>query len=243
MASKKDKDVSMGQIINDKDAKRTEILSASREDKLKNLSGAISQIEKQFGKGSVQKLGDKVGVEYPHIETGIVSFDRATGIGGLPRGRIIEVFGPESAGKTSFCLNLVSKVQKAGGLAALIDVEHALDPAFAQKLGVNVDDLIVAQPDSGEEALEIAESLIRSNSLDVLIVDSTAALVPKAEIEGSMGDAVMGGQARLLSQAMRKLTGPISRSGAVVIFISQIRMKIGCVAPSTKIQWVKEDRA
>lgn len=244
MASKKeDKNATMGQIINDKDKKPETSYLSSREDKLKSLNVTIAQVEKQFGKGSIQKLGSKVGVEYPHISTGIVSFDKATGIGGLPRGRIIEIYGPESAGKTSFCLNLIARAQKSGGLAALVDVEHALDPSFAQKLGVNVDDLIVTQPSSGEDALEITESLIRSNALDVLIVDSVSALIPKAEIEGNFGDSVMGSQARLMSQAMRKLTSAVSNSNTILIFINQIRMKLAvmygspeCVVPETMVE-------
>lgn len=198
------------------------------EERKKAVVGAIQQIEKQFGKGSIMKLGDESAFqEVGTIPTGALTLDMALGVGGLPRGRIVEIFGPESSGKTTVCLSTVAHAQKAGGIAAYVDAEHALDPQFARKLGVNIDDLLVAQPDNGEEALEIAESLVRSNAVDIVVVDSVAALVPKAELEGNMGDAQMGLHARLMSQAMRKLTGTISRSNTTVIFVNQIRNKIG----------------
>jgi recombination protein RecA len=197
--------------------------------KIQALDAAISQIEKQFGKGSIMKLGGKDGVKVkiPAISTGSLELDVALGIGGIPRGRVIEIYGPESSGKTTLTLHAIAEAQKTGGVAAFIDAEHALDPIYAQKLGVNLDDLLVSQPDTGEEALEIVESLVRSNAVDIIVIDSVAALVPKAEIEGEMGDAHMGLQARLMSQALRKLTGIISKSNTAVIFINQIRMKIG----------------
>ncbi|MCB1172056.1 MAG: recombinase RecA [Leptospiraceae bacterium] len=192
------------------------------------VSGAISQIEKQFGKGAIMKLGDSgVQQNIAHIPTGALTLDFALGLGGLPRGRVVEIYGPESSGKTTTCLSVVANAQKAGGIAAFVDAEHALDPQFAKKLGVNIDDLLVAQPDNGEEALEITESLVRSNAVDIIVVDSVAALVPRAELEGNMGDAQMGLHARLMSQALRKLTGTISRSNTTVIFVNQIRHKIG----------------
>jgi recombination protein RecA len=198
------------------------------EERQKAVAGAIQQIEKQFGKGSIMKLGDENSFqEIGTIPTGALTLDLALGIGGLPRGRIVEIFGPESSGKTTVCLSTVANAQRSGGIAAYVDAEHALDPVFARKLGVNIDDLLVAQPDNGEEALEIAESLVRSNAVDMVVVDSVAALVPKAELEGNMGDAQMGLHARLMSQAMRKLTGTISRSNTTVIFVNQIRNKIG----------------
>ncbi len=192
------------------------------------VQGAMAQIEKQFGKGSIMKLGDNPIIpEIGHIPTGALTLDFALGIGGLPRGRIVEIYGPESSGKTTLCLSTVANAQKSGGIAAFVDAEHALDPHYAKKLGVNIDDLLVAQPDSGEEALEITESLVRSNAVDIIVVDSVAALVPRAELEGNMGDAQMGLQARLMSQALRKLTGTISKSNCTVIFVNQIRHKIG----------------
>jgi recombination protein RecA len=198
------------------------------EQKKKALELAISQIEKQFGMGSIMKLGGKPIVEnIPSISTGSLSLDIALGIGGIPQGRVIEIFGPESSGKTTLTLQIIAEAQKKGGIAAFIDAEHALDLNYAKKIGVNVDDLLVSQPGTGEEALEIADSLVRSGSVDVLVIDSVAALVPKAEIEGDMGDAHMGLQARLMSQALRKLTSAISKSNTAVIFINQIRMKIG----------------
>jgi len=199
------------------------------ENKKKALAAALSQIERQFGKGTVMRLGDSA-AKIPDIipiSTGSLSLDIALGIGGLPKGRIVEVYGPESSGKTTLTLQVIAECQKAGGTAAFIDAEHALDPAYAQRLGVNVDDLLISQPDTGEQALEIADMLVRSSAVDIIIVDSVAALTPKAEIEGEMGDQHMGLQARLMSQALRKLTGNIKRSNTLVIFINQIRMKIG----------------
>ena len=196
-------------------------------EKKKALEVAMSQIEKQFGKGSVMKLGDFKAMEIEAIPTGALSLDIALGIGGVPRGRIIEVYGPESSGKTTLALHIIAEAQKMGGEAAFIDAEHALDPVYAKKLGVDIDNLIVSQPDTGEQALEITESLIRSGALDVVVVDSVAALVPKAEIDGDMGDSHMGLQARLMSQALRKLAGAINKSKTVLIFINQLREKIG----------------
>ena len=196
-------------------------------EKKKALEVAMSQIEKQFGKGSVMKLGEFKAMEIEAIPTGALSLDMALGIGGVPRGRIIEVFGPESSGKTTLALHVVAEAQKMGGEAAFIDAEHALDPVYAKKLGVDIDNLIVSQPDTGEQALEITESLIRSGALDVIVVDSVAALVPKAEIDGDMGDSHMGLQARLMSQALRKLAGAINKTKTVLIFINQLREKIG----------------
>lgn len=198
------------------------------ENKKKALIAALSQIERQFGKGSVMRLGDNA--EMPDIEvisTGSLSLDIALGIGGLPKGRIVEIYGPESSGKTTLTLQVIAECQKKGGTAAFIDAEHALDPGYAKRLGVNVDDLLISQPDTGEQALEIADMLVRSSAIDIIIVDSVAALTPKAEIEGEMGDQHMGLQARLMSQALRKLTANIKRSNTLVIFINQIRMKIG----------------
>ena len=196
-------------------------------DKKKALETALSQIEKQFGKGSVMKLGDYKAMEIEAIPTGALSLDMALGIGGLPRGRIIEIYGPESSGKTTLALHVVAEAQKEGGEAAFIDAEHALDPVYAKKLGVDIDNLIVSQPDTGEQALEITESLVRRGALDVIVLDSVAALVPKAEIDGDMGDSHMGLQARLMSQALRKLAGAINKSKTVLIFINQLREKIG----------------
>jgi recombination protein RecA len=195
--------------------------------KQKALDAALSQIERQFGKGTVMRMGDNERVAMPAISTGSLGLDIALGIGGLPKGRICEIYGPESSGKTTLTLQVIAESQKAGGTAAFIDAEHALDPSYAEKLGVCVDDLILSQPDTGEQALEVAEMLVRSGAVDVLVVDSVAALTPKAEIEGEMGDSHVGLQARLLSQAMRKLTGAIKHSNCLVIFINQIRMKIG----------------
>jgi recombination protein RecA len=196
--------------------------------KSKALSAALSQIERQFGKGSVMRMGDAGTVkDVEVISTGSLALDIALGIGGLPRGRVIEIYGPESSGKTTLTLQVIAEAQKKGGTAAFIDAEHALDPGYAQKLGVNVDDLLVSQPDTGEQALEIADMLVRSGAVDVVVVDSVAALTPKAEIDGEMGDSHMGLQARLMSQALRKLTANIKRSNTMVIFINQIRMKIG----------------
>jgi len=196
-------------------------------DKDKALEAALSQIERNFGKGSIMRLGEEAHVQIATISTGSLGLDIALGIGGLPRGRVVEVFGPESSGKTTLTLHVVAEAQKAGGICAFIDAEHALDPAYAHKLGVNVDDLLISQPDTGEQALEIADTLVRSGAIDVLVVDSVAALTPRAELEGEMGDSLPGLQARLMSQAMRKLTASISRSRTMVVFINQIRMKIG----------------
>ena len=197
-------------------------------DKEKALEIALAQIEKQFGKGAIMKLGDNTAnLNISAIPTGCIDLDIALGVGGIPRGRIIEVFGPESSGKTTIALHVVAQAQKMGGTAAFIDAEHALDPVYAESLGVNVDDLYVSQPDTGEQALEITESLVRSGAIDVVVVDSVAALVPKAEIEGDMGDSHVGLQARLMSQALRKLTGAINKSNCVVIFINQLREKVG----------------
>ena len=196
-------------------------------EKRKALDAAMSQIEKQFGKGSVMKLGDFKAMEIEAIPTGALGLDIALGIGGVPRGRIIEVYGPESSGKTTLALHIVSEAQKMGGEAAFIDAEHALDPAYAKKIGVDIDNLIVSQPDTGEQALEITEALVRSGALDVIVVDSVAALVPKAEIDGDMGDSHMGLQARLMSQALRKLAGAVNKTKTVIIFINQLREKIG----------------
>jgi recombination protein RecA len=198
------------------------------DNKRKALSAALSQIEKQFGKGAVMRMGDVSAVrDVESISTGSLGLDVALGIGGLPRGRVIEIYGPESSGKTTLSLQVIAEAQKAGGTAAFVDAEHALDPGYAEKLGVDVDELLVSQPDTGEQALEITDMLVRSGSIDVVVVDSVAALTPKAEIEGDMGDSHMGLQARLMSQALRKLTGNIKRSNTMVIFINQIRMKIG----------------
>jgi recombination protein RecA len=199
-----------------------------RVEKTKAIDLALSQIEKQFGKGSIMRLGNKEAiVPISVISTGSISFDAALGVGGFPRGRVIEIFGPESSGKTTAALQVVAQAQKQGGMAAFVDAEHALDPIYARKLGVDVDNLLVSQPDYGEQALEIAEALVRSNAIDVLVVDSVAALVPKAELDGEMGDSHMGLQARLMSQALRKLTGIVSKSRTCLIFINQIREKIG----------------
>jgi len=204
------------------------VVEGEQMDKSKALEAALAHIEKQFGKGSIMKLGandKKIDVEA--VSTGSLGLDIALGIGGLPRGRVIEIYGPESSGKTTLTLQVIAEAQKAGGTCAFVDAEHALDPVYARKLGVKVEDLLISQPDTGEQALEIADTLVRSGAVDVLVVDSVAALTPKAELEGEMGDALPGLQARLMSQALRKLTGSISKSGCMVIFINQIRMKIG----------------
>ncbi len=200
---------------------------AAEENKRRALAAALSQIDKQFGKGAVMRMGDKTLEPAEVVSTGSLGLDLALGIGGLPRGRVVEIYGPESSGKTTLTLQVVAAVQKLGGTAAFVDAEHALDPNYAEKLGVNVDDLLVSQPDTGEQALEIVDMLVRSNAVDVVVVDSVAALTPKAEIEGDMGDTHVGLQARLMSQALRKLTGNIKRSNCLVIFINQIRLKIG----------------
>ena len=199
-----------------------------KEDKLKALDAAISQIEKQYGKGAIMKLGDSgANMNVETVPTGCLSLDIALGLGGVPKGRIIEVYGPESSGKTTVALHMVAEVQKAGGIAGFIDAEHALDPVYAKNIGVNIDDLYISQPDNGEQALEITETMVRSGAVDIVIVDSVAALVPKAEIDGDMGDSHVGLQARLMSQALRKLTAAISRSNCIVIFINQLREKVG----------------
>ncbi len=201
------------------------------ENKKRALAAALGQIEKQFGKGSVMRMGDRVVEPVEAIPTGSLMLDIALGIGGLPKGRVVEIYGPESSGKTTLTLQAIAECQKLGGTAAFIDAEHALDPIYAAKLGVNVDDLLLSQPDTGEQALEIADMLVRSGSVDILVIDSVAALTPKAEIEGEMGDQLPGLQARLMSQALRKLTGNIKRSNTLVIFINQLRMKIGVMMP------------
>ena len=197
------------------------------DDKLKALEDAFKQIEKQFGKGSIMKLGDKVYENMEVIHSGSISLDLALGVGGYPKGRIIEIYGPESSGKTTFALHAIAEAQKAGGYAAFIDAEHALDPKYAKALGVDVDNLILSQPDTGEQALEICEQLVRSNAIDIVVIDSVAALVPKVEIDGDMGDSLVGLQARLMSQAMRKLAGTLNKTKTVAIFINQIREKVG----------------
>jgi len=203
-------------------------MKAMDENKSKALAAALAQIEKQFGKGSIMKMGEQqVETDLHVVSTGSLGLDIALGVGGLPRGRVVEIYGPESSGKTTLCLQVVAEVQKAGGTAAYIDAENALDPSYAQKLGVNVGEMLISQPDTGEQALEIADMLVRSGSVDVIVIDSVAALVPKAEIEGEMGDQLPGLQARLMSQALRKLTANIKRTNTLVVFINQIRMKIG----------------
>jgi len=202
-------------------------MADDRSERNRAIDMAIASIEKQFGKGSIMRLGERKVVDVPAVSTSCLSLDAAIGIGGVPRGRIVEIYGPESGGKTTLALHIVSQAQKAGGVAAYIDAEHAMDAQYAQKLGVNVDDLFISQPDSGEQALEIAEALVRSGGVDVLVVDSVAALVPRAELEGEMGDSLPGLQARLMSQALRKLTAVVARSNTCLIFINQIREKIG----------------
>ena len=196
-------------------------------DKTKSLDNALGQIERQFGSGTVMRMGEKRHEKIPAIPTGSLGLDLALGIGGLPKGRIVEIYGPESSGKTTLTLEVIAQCQKMGGTAAFIDAEHALDPIYAEKLGVNVDELLVSQPDTGEQALEVADIMVASGGIDILVIDSVAALVPKAEIEGEMGDHVIGSQARLMSQAMRKITGNIGKSGCTVIFLNQLRLKIG----------------
>ena len=199
-----------------------------QEEKLKALEHALADLDKQFGKGAVMKMGsDAVNRDIPVISTGCLTLDYALGVGGIPRGRIVEIYGPESSGKTTVALHVVAEAQKAGGIAAFVDAEHALDPLYAKKLGVNIDELYVSQPDTGEQALEITEALVRSGALDVVVIDSVAALVPKAEIDGEMGDSFVGLQARLMSQALRKLTGVINKTGCVAVFINQLREKVG----------------
>ena len=204
-------------------------------DKQKALDAALGQIERAFGKGSIMKLGQDSSIDVDSVSTGSLGLDIALGIGGLPKGRIIEIYGPESSGKTTLALHVAAEVQKAGGTAAFVDAEHALDPVYAGKLGVNLDELLISQPDTGEQALEITDTLVRSGAIDVLVVDSVAALTPRAELEGEMGDTHVGLQARLMSQALRKLTGSISKSNCMVIFINQIRMKIGVMYGSPEV--------
>ena len=213
---------------NDRNSERSRAVEDRNNERTKAIELAFAQIEKQFGKGSIMRLGSKEAiVPIAVISTGAISFDAALGVGGVPRGRVVEIFGPESSGKTTIALQVIAEAQKAGGMAAFVDAEHALDPGYAKKLGVDVDNLLVSQPDYGEQALEITEALVRSNSIDVLVVDSVAALVPKAELDGEMGDSHMGLQARLMSQALRKLTGTVAKSRTCLIFINQIREKIG----------------
>ena len=208
-------------------AQQLRIVEGGAMDKQKALQAALGQIERSFGKGSIMRLGENSSIEVESISSGSLGLDIALGIGGLPRGRVVEIFGPESSGKTTLALHVIAEAQKKGGICAFVDAEHALDPIYARKLGVNVDDLLISQPDAGEQALEISDTLVRSGAIDVLVVDSVAALTPRAELEGEMGDSLPGLQARLMSQAMRKLTASISKSKAMVIFINQIRMKIG----------------
>ncbi|MBZ0136469.1 MAG: recombinase RecA [Planctomycetes bacterium] len=203
--------------------------TATQDKRAEAVKMAMAQIEKNHGKGSLMKLGDQVRVEIPGISTGALSFDLALGGRGIPRGRVVEIYGPESSGKTTIALQIIAEAQKSGGIAAFIDAEHAMDPSYAEKIGVDTDNLYVSQPDSGEQALDICETLIRSNAFDIIVVDSVAALVPRSELEGDMGDAQMGSQARLMSQAMRKLTSAVSRAKTSLVFINQIRMKIGIV--------------
>ena len=204
-------------------------------DKKKALEAAIGQIEKQFGKGSVMRLGENTGMQVDHIPTGSIGLDLALGIGGLPRGRIVEIYGPESSGKTTVALHCIAEAQKLGGTAAFIDAEHALDPVYAQALGVDIDSLLVSQPDTGEQGLDIAEALVRSGAIDIVVIDSVAALTPRAEIEGEMGDSFVGLHARMMSQAMRKLAGSISKSNCVAIFINQLREKVGVIYGSPEV--------
>ena len=211
-------------------------MSTDREQKIKIIDEAISSIEKTYGKGSIMKLGDGVVNDIEAIPTGALSLDYALGIGGIPRGRVTEVYGPESSGKTTLCLHIIAEAQKTGGLAAFIDAEHALDVNYAKKLGVDTANLLVSQPDFGEQALEITDTLVRSNALDIIVIDSVAALVPRSEIEGEMGDATMAVQARLMSQALRKLTGAISKSKTAVVFINQLRSKIGVMGPAVVLR-------
>ena len=211
-----------------KEAAKKELnLDNTQQEKMKALEQTLSSIEKAFGKGTVMKLGDKTAMQVETVPTGCLDLDMALGVGGIPRGRIIEVFGPESSGKTTVALHVVAQVQKMGGAAAFIDAEHALDPAYAKNLGVNIDELYVSQPSCGEDALEIAEALLRSGAIDIVVIDSVAALVPRAEIDGEMGDSFVGVQARLMSQAMRKLTGVVAKTNAIALFINQIREKVG----------------
>lgn len=202
-------------------------MAKSKDTGSKSLKDTLADIDSHFGKGTVMRMGDRENLDIPSISTGSVGLDIALGIGGIPKGRVTEIYGPESSGKTTLTLQIIAQCQKEGGTCAFIDAEHALDPQYAEKLGVNVDELLLSQPDTGEQALEVADMLVRSNSVDLVIIDSVAALVPRAEIEGEMGDHHVGLQARLMSQALRKITGNIQRSGSTVVFINQIRMKIG----------------
>ena len=202
-------------------------MAKSKDTTTKSLKDTISDIDNHFGKGTVMRMGDRENLDIPSISTGSLGLDIALGIGGIPRGRVTEIYGPESSGKTTLTLQIIAQCQKEGGTCAFIDAEHALDPQYAEKLGVNVDELLLSQPDTGEQALEVADMLVKSKSVDLVIIDSVAALVPRAEIEGEMGDHHVGLQARLMSQALRKITGNIQRSGSTVVFINQIRMKIG----------------
>jgi recombination protein RecA len=227
------------------ESKSTSILVSSdkpktKEEKLEIIKSTSLKLEKQWGKGAIQTLGMRSEIVYPHISTGILTLDIVLGIGGLPKGRIIEIFGPEGGGKTSTSLSIIAQAQREGHLCAIVDAEHALDPAWASKLGVNVDELTIAQPDYGEQGLEILKELVDTGVFGVIVVDSVAALVPKAEIDGEMSDQQMGLHARLMSKAMRKLTASISQTNTIVIFINQIREKIGCVAPETKVKWMKK---
>jgi len=206
------------------------------DERLKSLEIALKQIERQYGKGSIMKLGDRSKVKVPVISTGSLSLDAALGVGGYPRGRVVEIFGPEASGKTTLALHAIAEVQKTGGIAAFIDAEHALDPTYAEKLGVNIDELYISQPDTGEQALDIAEMLVRSGAVDLIVVDSVAALVPKAEIEGEMGESQVGLQARLMSKAMRKLVGVMSKSHTCAIFVNQVRQKIGITFPGASTE-------
>ena len=205
----------------------TPVAQSTQEEKLKALEHALADLDKQYGKGAVMKLGEQASQNVEVISTGNLELDLALGVGGVPKGRVIEIYGPESSGKTTVALHIVAEAQKKGGICAFVDAEHALDPAYAKKLGVNIDELYISQPDTGEQALEIAEALVRSGALDVVVVDSVAALVPKAEIDGEMGDSFVGLQARLMSQALRKLTGIVSKTGTIAIFINQLREKVG----------------
>lgn len=231
--------VTVKKVVARKRERRIEMVKAKVNEQVqerrKALDLALAQIEKQFGKGSIIKLGEERRAEVPAIPTGALSLDWALGIGGVPRGRVIEIFGPEGGGKTTLSLSIIAQVQKRGGVAAFVDAEHAMDPTYAANLGVNLNELLISQPDTGEQALEIVEMLVRSNAVDVIAIDSVAALVPRAEIEGEMGDSHMGLQARLMSQALRKLTGAISKSKTSAIFINQLRMKIGVMFGSPEI--------
>ena len=219
----------------EKTPKSAEPMGGAAEGKKKAISAAMSQIEKKYGKGSIMKLGENQRMNVSAVSTGSLSLDLALGIGGLPRGRIIEIYGPESSGKTTLALHAVAQVQKLGGEAAFIDAEHALDPVYAKAIGVKIDDLLVSQPDNGEQALEITEELIRSDAIDIVVVDSVAALVPRAEIDGEMGQSMVGAQARLMSQALRKLSGAISKSNCILIFINQLREKVGVIYGSPEV--------